>query len=241
MPTPCWRICGCCGTARTPELPFVRVAARFWRVLAPRWSHDPLSGAGAARYGGRWNAVGTPALYMSVELTTAVAEYEQELGIRPGAFCAYDVAVADLLDLRDDVVLTACGIDADDCFCAWKSILLVRRQRPPGWDIAERLAAAGAAGVIVPSARPAGGSNLVLWRWNDAPHRIMRALDPLRDLPADQASWPPGATQPPAQAARPAPAGRGRSIARSASPAPRSAAAARSAPGNPPGPAVGPG
>ena len=168
----------------------ITVRARFWRVLAPRWAHEPLSGAGAARYGGRWNPLGVPALYMSAELPTAVAEYEQDLGIRPGTFCAYDVDVADILDLRRDEVLAACGIDRDVSFAPWKTMLLVNGERPPAWDIAARLIADGIAGILVPSTRLAGGTNLVLWRWNGAPDRRVAALDPQHDMPTDQSSWP---------------------------------------------------
>jgi RES domain-containing protein len=152
-------------------------------VLAPRWAHEPLSGAGAALYGGRWNAKGVPALYMSAEFTTAVAEYQQDLVTRPGTFCAYDVTVDDVLDLCDDAVLAAQAIDPFEKFCAWKAILLIQRRRPPTWDIADRLMSAGAAGVLVPSDRVTGGTNLVLWRWNDRPDRTVTALDPMRELP----------------------------------------------------------
>ncbi len=127
---------------------------------------------------------------MSADLATAVAEYEQELGIRPGTFCAYDVDVAGILDLCDDHVLAVCGIDPAARVAPWKSLLLIERGRPPGWDIAVRLIAAGLAGVLVPSARLAGGVNLVLWRWNDSPDRTLIPLDPQRDLPRDQSSWP---------------------------------------------------
>lgn len=130
-----------------------------------------------------------PALYMSADLATAVAEYEQELGIRPGTFCAYDVDIAGVLDLCDPAVLAAAGNDPDARFEPWKSTLLVRGQRPRGWDIAERLTAAGVAGILVPSTRLAGGANLILWRWNDAADRAVTALDPQRDLPRDQSSW----------------------------------------------------
>jgi len=58
----------------------------------------------------------------------------------------------------------------------------------PTWDIARRLHDSGAAGVLVPSVQ-AAGSNLVLWRWNDAPGRRVAALDPIGDLPKDQSSW----------------------------------------------------
>jgi RES domain-containing protein len=130
------------------------------------------------------------ALYTSADLATAVAEYEQELGIRPGTFCAYDVNVAGVLDLCQPDVLAACSIEPADRFAAWKSMLLVERRQPPGWTIAERLIDADIAGILVPSARLAGGVNLVLWRWNDSPDRVVTALDPQRDLPMDQSSWP---------------------------------------------------
>jgi hypothetical protein len=66
-------------------------------MLAPKWAHEPLSGAGAATRGGRHNEAGMPALYMSGQFATAVAEYEQDLGIRPGTLCAYDADVTGVL------------------------------------------------------------------------------------------------------------------------------------------------
>ncbi len=127
---------------------------------------------------------------MSAELITAVAEYEQDLGIRPGTFCAYDVDVADVLDLRQSDVLAACGIDGAARLAPWKTALLIEGRTPPSWDVAGRLIADGVIGILVPSTRLAGGTNLVLWRWNDAPDRKVIALDPQRDLPANQSSWP---------------------------------------------------
>jgi hypothetical protein len=41
-----------------------------YRVHVPRWSFDPVSGAGAARFGGRLNRPGVPALYLSLETAT---------------------------------------------------------------------------------------------------------------------------------------------------------------------------
>jgi RES domain-containing protein len=59
----------------------------FYRALRPAWSFKPLSGAGAARNGGRWNAKGTPALYLAEDPMTALAEYNQDFSFRrmPGS------------------------------------------------------------------------------------------------------------------------------------------------------------
>lgn len=158
-------------------------------MLAPKWAHQPLSGAGAATRGGRHNEPGMPALYMSVQIATAIAEYEQDLGIRPGTLCAYDVAVAGIADLTDPATREAANTNQQDLRCPWKRIAFIDKARPPTWDIATRLFRAGANGIRIPSVQALGGTNLVLWRWNDAPDRQVVALDPLGDLPQNQASW----------------------------------------------------
>ena len=169
--------------------PVIAVRGLFWRMLAPKWAHDPLSGAGTTARGGRHNEPNMPALYMSEQFATCIAEYEQDLGIRPGTLCAYDIDVSDVVDLCDAGVLAASGIEADDLRYPWKQIAFIAKRRPPTWDIARRLFDAGASGIRVPSVQAMGGTNLVLWRWNDAPGRKATALDPLGDLPRDQRSW----------------------------------------------------
>lgn len=132
--------------------------------------------------------MGTPALYMSEEFTTAVAEYEQDLGIRPGMLCAYDID-GRVADLCDPTVLATLGVERHTLSSPWKRIHLVDRAAPPTWTLAERLIGAGAAGVRVPSAQVPDGVNIVLWRWNVADGVRVAALDPLGDLPRDQSSW----------------------------------------------------
>lgn len=168
--------------------PTISVARRYWRVLAPKWAHDPLSGAGAAVRGGRFNPPGVPALYMSEDFATAVAEYEQDLGIRPGTLCAYEVAGARIADLGDARTLAALGVSAATLKNPWKQIAFVEKREPPTWLLAKRLIAQGVEGIRAPSAQ-AAGYNIVLWRWNVEGAAKVAALDPLRDLPADQSSW----------------------------------------------------
>jgi len=170
------------------DIPAISVARRYWRMLAPRWSSEPLSGGGAARHGGRFNAQGMPALYMSEGFTTAIAEYEQDLGIRPGTLCAYDVAATPIADLTDQGTLAALDVSAATLASPWKQIRLIEKTTPPTWTLASHLFDLGFAGLRAPSVR-SPGANLVLWRWNDAPGRTVAALDPLGDLPTDQRSW----------------------------------------------------
>lgn len=166
----------------------IPIARRYWRMLAPKWAHDPLNGAGASLRGGRFNPPSMPALYMSEEFSTAVAEYEQDLGIRPGTLCAYDVQSERIADLADALTLQTLGIDTAALRAPWKHIAFIEKRAPPSWSIVERLAKMDVDGIRVPSVQ-AAGFNLVLWRWNTEGTTKIAALDPLRDLPADQSSW----------------------------------------------------
>jgi RES domain-containing protein len=167
----------------------IQLQQRCWRILAPKWAYDPLSGEGAARFGGRFNPKGTPALYLSEEIDTAFTEYQQDLLVRPGTFCAYQLDVAGVIDLCNPATQEAIRIDEQLLLSPWKEILLVQKRQPPTWDLVVQLLKLGVTGVRVPSAQKQGGVNLVLWRWNDDPSRRVRVLDPKRELPSNQDSW----------------------------------------------------
>lgn len=160
-----------------------------WRIHAPRWAFAPLSGEGAARTGGRLNRPGTPALYLAFEHGTAIQEYEQDLGWRPGTLCAYRVS-GRFADLREDHALEELGFRGPDLRCPWKLLAFSRpMQEPPSWRLADALQASRVSGAIYPSQASSAGTNLVLWRWNARGGAKVEVLDPLRDLPRDQASW----------------------------------------------------
>jgi RES domain-containing protein len=159
----------------------------MWRMLAPRWAFDPLSGAGAARAGGRWNAPGQATLYLSDSHATAIAEYQQDLP-RPGTLTAYDVDAQDILDFTDLAVRQAVGVDEPFLRQPWKHMRDVMHQRPSCWDFVATVATGGWSGLHVPSVQ-APGTNLVLWRWNEVGAPVVQHIDPLGDLPRDQASW----------------------------------------------------
>lgn len=167
----------------------IQLQQKCWRILAPKWAYDPLSGQGAARFGGRFNPKGTPALYLSEEIDTAFAEYQQDLLVRPGTFCAYQLDIAGIIDLCNPATRKAICIDEQILLSPWKEILLVQKRQPPTWELVVQLLKLGVTGVRVPSAQKQGGSNLVLWRWNDDPSRRIKVLDPKHELPNNQDSW----------------------------------------------------
>lgn len=148
--------------------------------MAPKWAHAPLSGAGAAARGGRFNRPGQQALYMSSDLETARLEYARDLPDRPGTFCRYDVDIDHIADLRDGKVCIAFGASPPVLQCAWQKILLIDKSEPPTWPLVGRLLAAGASGILVASLRRPAGYNLVLWNWNGG---TVKPFDPNNDLP----------------------------------------------------------
>lgn len=148
-------------------------------MLSPRWQHEPLSGAGAARNGGRWNARGTPALYLSADHGTAIAEYLQAI-VHPGTLTPYEVAIGDVLDLTDPGVIDAAGVDRSLLTLPWRTIRDIERRDPESWIFAAGAMEAGFAGMRVGSA-VARGINLVLWRWLE-PAGAVRVVDPHQEL-----------------------------------------------------------
>ena len=123
------------------EVPLSSVAGRYWRMLAIRWQHRPFE-TGSHLTGGRWNPVGTPALYLSSDYATAISEMHQDL-VRPGTLVAFDVTAAAVADLsRADPEITT---------CLWRDIYAVLRQIPPTWPLVEELIAAVRAAVRVRS------------------------------------------------------------------------------------------
>jgi hypothetical protein len=135
-------------------------------------------------FGGRFNRPGTAALYLAADPVTALAEYAQGAPIAPpGTLVAYQMEVDGVVEL-----------DASQCAdaaCDWKFLSRTTRQTPPSWLIADQLIAAGRAGLLYPSVRHPGGTNLVLFIAYLTARDHIRPYDPHATLPRDQSSWPP--------------------------------------------------
>ncbi len=172
----------------------MRFKGTTYRAHDPRWSFKPLSGDGAALYGGRYNRKGRPALYLALDAITAVREVTQGLARKfdPCVLCSYDVDCEPLADLRTDAGRARHHVKLSDMRCAW-FLEAAAGENPASWRIADRLIAEGYAGLLTPSFAPGAtqdAHNLVLWDWGtELPTRVA-VYDPSGKLPKDQLSWP---------------------------------------------------
>lgn len=171
----------------------MRLQGTVYRAHNPRWAFSPVSGDGAALYGGRFNPRGVPALCTSLRMETAWREAQQGFAFKaqPLTICAYDVDCAEVADLTDLRTCTDLGVDPSELACPWEDMAL-RGIEPPSWALARRLMSAGTAAILVPSFAPGAitsDHNVVFWRWGAVlPHRVTVVDDEDR-LPKDQRSW----------------------------------------------------
>ena len=162
-----------------------------WKGLAyrahdPRWSFDACSGEGARLKGGRFNRVGTPALYLALRPEGALREAQAGFPFRfqPMTLCACEVAAERIVDARRSAALAEAEVTFADLACAWR--LDFAEGRVPGsWLAVDKLVSRGAQGMLYPSfalAATAEDINLVLWRWNAEDCAHVRVIDDERRL-----------------------------------------------------------
>ena len=156
-------------------------AGTLFRALNPVYAREPLSGRGAELYGGRFNRKGTPALYCSLSITSALREANQVGTLQPTTLVAYEAEIETIFDTRDEAALQAAGMDvvalSDP---AWRDQMTTACEARTQ-AFARRLIAEDYNGLMVrsfaPGAKPAD-MNLVLWRWGAAkPARLVRIDD----------------------------------------------------------------
>jgi RES domain-containing protein len=160
----------------------------LWRAFVPRWAHAPLSGKGAARFGGRWNPVGEPTIYAALELSTAWAEYNQGFVQHPALIACLTLEGATVADLREDAVLANFGASPAVHETEWRDCL-DRDEEPATHRLRKALLEAGFHAALYPSFMSRGGTCIALWRWNAADAPKLSVIDPDRRLPVSQASW----------------------------------------------------
>lgn len=169
------------------QLPLLEVAA--YRVHVPRWAYAPTSGAGAGEHGGRLNRVGLPALYLSLEEETALAEYKQLSALMPpGLMVSYELRVHQVIDFSNGYTDEWDGL-WQELHCDWRSIWFNQRVEPPSWLIGDIAVDAGAKGILFPSQAKPGGTNLVIFTDTLSEQDELNVYDPRNQLPRDSSSW----------------------------------------------------
>ena len=163
----------------------------LYRMNTPRYASTPLSGAGSAKGGGRFNRIGLGALYLSLDELTAVKEYKQTAPhLPPGTLCSYTGNLPPLVDLRELKNDPSRWHDIwQDWNMDWRLAKADGLVDPATWDMADLAIDAGVPGIIFESTVNIGGINVVLFV--DALRGIgtIDVNDPNAALPVDQASW----------------------------------------------------
>ena len=163
----------------------------FYRYLTPKWAYLPTSGAGATAGGGRFNRPGIEALYLAQSPQTALEEYKQGSSLPPPVtLAAYHVNTSNVVDFSDGYDPAVWDATWKDWNCDWKYIARFERRTPPCWPLSDAVISAGYAGILFPSTRHIGGTNLVLYAANFACAGDTPAVhDPDGALPQNQSSW----------------------------------------------------
>lgn len=164
--------------------------AVFHRFLTPKWAFVPLSGAGAAVDGGRFNRPGIEALYLAAEEMTALAECKQDSSIAPPlTLASYFVTFDRVVDLSAGFDPNRWSAEWAGWNCSWRKTARLDRAVPPSWILADHVIASGYKGLLFPSTKKAGGTNFVIYPQNLDAADELRVHDPHGHLPRDPSSW----------------------------------------------------
>lgn len=152
----------------------------LYRAINPIYARDPLSGQGAARYGGRFNPKGVCALYTALSPETAIKESNQVGTLQPTTLVAYDADIAPIFDATDHAYRSKYAISESTLYAHdWRD-QMKQHGKAPTQVFAERLIANSYAGMQVSSVvrgATASDRNLVLWMWGDREPTRLTVID----------------------------------------------------------------
>lgn len=156
------------------------------RSVATKYAteNDFFSGAGAAKTGGRWNPVGLPAIYASLDVITATHEAYQNFvkfgfskaAIRPRVTACAEVSLGKILDLTDSEVRSKIGFSVTELVEEdWK---VIQANGEESWTqaIGRACHEAGFEGLVVPSAQYRQGKNIVIFPEKLTKHSKIKIL-----------------------------------------------------------------
>lgn len=161
-----------------------------YRMHTPKWAMTPTSGAGAAAHGGRANRPGVAALYLALDINTAIKEYQQvSTLLPPGTLVSYRLTISPVVDFRRGYRSAEWSALWEEFFCDWRELWFNQRVEPPSWVLADEAITAGAKGILFPSRLSPGGVNLVLYSELLGAADRIEVHDPAGALPKNQDSW----------------------------------------------------
>lgn len=174
-----------CSEEESPEvlelfevLKSLRSLARPFRGVVVRsvgikyaTKHEFFSGVGAAKVGGRWNPVGLPAVYTSLDVLTATQEAYQNFvtygfplsAIQPRVTAGARLSLELVLDFHDPNIRTKIGFTLSELIQEdWKAIQWSGEE---SWTqaIGRGCFLAGFEAIVVPSAHRSTGKNMVIF------------------------------------------------------------------------------
>ena len=152
----------------------MRFQGRIYRALNPVYAREPISGRGAALYGGRFNPKGVAALYTSLTIIGAIREANQAGTLQPTMIVAYEADFDSIFDTRDEEGLERFGMNSASLADAGWRDRMWKEGKAPGQKFAENLIEQGYQGLLVESFAQGASEtdlNLVLWKWT-SPARL---------------------------------------------------------------------
>jgi RES domain-containing protein len=164
----------------------VQYQGLLYRAINPLYAADPLSGEGARRFGGRFNAKGVPALYTCLAPETALNESHQVGHLQPTVLVSYHANLAPVFDATAVEALAAFNLTpADLSVSDWREQMLTTGKSNTQ-AFADELISAGYNGMLHPSyalAAATNALNLVLWQWNTSTTNTLDVIDDEKRLP----------------------------------------------------------
>jgi RES domain-containing protein len=158
----------------------VKYQGPLFRAVNPIYARDPLSGRGAELHGGRFNAKGMAALYLSTSIMTAIREANQAGSLQPTTLVSYHADIDHVFDCRDEAALRAEGMSpAALADTGWRDAMKVQGEAPTQ-RFARRLKLSGWNGMMVRSFAPGttlDDLNLVLWVWQGSATAQLALID----------------------------------------------------------------
>lgn len=158
----------------------MRFHGTLYRALNPIYAREPMSGRGAEIYGGRFNNKGTPALYLSLSVMTALRESNQVGSLQPTTLVSYEAEIERVFDTRDGAALKSEGMNPSTLADPTWRDQMKATGKAETQAFARRLTMAGYQGLLVKSFAPGAGEddfNLVLWKWSDTPPVRLTLID----------------------------------------------------------------